>query len=264
MLREYVMPLLKTISVGQERGLRVIRTIGIGESALAERLTGFEMEEPDLKLGFIARPSGVDVHVSAASRDAAWLDAVLDRGERKIRERSGRYVFGRDRETLSEAVGRALLAQNLTIATAESFTGGAVGADLTATPGSSRYYRGGVVAYSNDAKEALLAVDRGTLERLGAVSAEVAVEMARGARIKLGAHCAVSTTGIAGPGGGTAEKPVGLAYLGFSAAEGEVCERYVFGGSREDVIERAVAYALDLARRSLGAHAAWSAPSSRS
>ena len=261
MLRGYVLRYLKGITAGQERGLRVVRTIGIAESALAERLTGFENEEPELSLGFIASTSGVDVHVSAASRDATWLGTLLDRGERKVFERSGRYAYGRGRETLSEVVGRALLAQDLAIVTAESFTGGALAAKLVQTPGSSRYYRGGVVAYSNDAKDVLLGVAGETLARHGAVSTEVAEEMARQVRLKLGAHCAISTTGIAGPHGGSAEKPVGLAFLGFSGAEGEKSERYVFGGSREEVIARAASYALDLARRSLGVQAAWSGPS---
>jgi len=267
MLREYVIPCLKAAAAvtGGGRGLRIVRTIGIGESALAERLFGFEREEPDLTLGMIARASGVDVHISASSRDSAWLSVLLDRAERKLWELAGRHAYGHGRETLSEVLGRALLGRNLTIATAESFTGGAVGAEIVATPGSSRYYRGGVIAYSNEAKESLLTVGRGTLQQNGAVSAEVAVEMARGARIKLGADCAVSTTGIAGPDGGSPpEKPVGLAYIGFSTADGERSERWIFGGARSDVIARAAAYALDLARRNLGAEEAWSEPSSRS
>jgi nicotinamide-nucleotide amidase len=265
MLREYVIPCLRAATAGLARGLRVVRTIGIGESALAERLSGFEMEEPDLKLGMIARASGVDVHISASSRDGAWLNVVLDRAERKLWERAGRHAYGRGRETLSEVLGRALLGRDLTIATAESFTGGTVGAEIVATPGSSRYYKGGVIAYSNDAKESLLSVGRETLERKGAVSAEVAEEMARGARIRLGAHCAVSTTGIAGPDGATtAGKPVGLAYLGFSTAEGESSERWIFGGSRADVIAKAAAHALDLSRRNLGVNEEWFGPSSRS
>jgi len=150
------------------------------------------------------------------------------------------------------------------VSSAAAFTAGEVAAALVATPGSSAYYRGGVVAYANDAKEKLLGVRAETLRRHGAVSAEVAIEMARGARERLGASCAVSTTGIAGPDGGSAEKPVGLLFVGYAGQDGERAERFVFGGSRAEIIARGSFYALDLARRSLGAGVEWSEPSSRS
>ena len=265
MVRAYVVPFLKNRNPGLVSGLRVVRTIGIGESALAERLQGFELEEPELRLGTIARASGVDLHVSASSVDAMWLQGALDRGERKLLERAGSHAYALGSQTLAEVVAEALLNRKLTLATAESFTGGQVGAAVVATPGSSRYYQGGVIAYSNESKETLLGVSKETLRRHGAVSAEVAKEMAQGARERLGASCSVSTTGIAGPDGGTPEKPVGLCFLGFSSAgEGEAAERFLFGGSRGDIIARATFFALDLVRRSLGAGVVWSEPSSRS
>jgi nicotinamide-nucleotide amidase len=264
MLRATVIPFVKSRNPGLVSGIRVVRTIGIGESALAEKLSGFELEEPDLALGTIARVSGVDLHLSASSVDAMWLQGILDRGERKLLERAGLYAYALGRRTLSEVVGEALLKRRLTIATGESFTAGEVGALLVATPGSSRYYKGGVIAYANDAKESLLGVSKETLRRHGAVSEEVAVEMARGARDRLRASCAVSTTGIAGPDGGTAEKPVGLLFVGYAGPEGETAERFVFGGSRREIIARGAFYALDLARRSLGVEVEWSEPSSRS
>jgi nicotinamide-nucleotide amidase len=264
MLRATVIPFVKSRNPGLVSGIRMVRTIGIGESALAEKLAGFELEEPDLALGTIARVSGVDLHLSASSVDAMWLQGVLDRGERKLLERAQPHAYALGRRTLSEVVGEALIQRRLTIATGESFTGGEVGALLVATPGSSRYYKGGVIAYANDAKESLLGVSKETLRRHGAVSEEVAVEMARGARDRLGATCAVSTTGIAGPDGGTAEKPVGLLFVGYAGPEGETAERFVFGGSRGEIIARGAFYALDLARRSLGVEVEWSEPSSRS
>jgi len=193
-----------------------------------------------------------------------WLQGVLDRGERKLLERAGVHAYALGSRSLSEVVGEALLQRRLTIATAESFTAGELGAQLVATPGSSRYYKGGVIAYANDAKEKLLGVKAETLRRHGAVSEEVAREMARGARERLQASCAVSTTGIAGPDGGTAEKPVGLLFIGYAGPEGETAERFVFGGSRGEIMARGAFYALDLARRSLGAGVEWSEPSSRS
>jgi len=264
MLRDYVILFLKSRNPGLASAIRIVRTIGVSESALAERLQGFEREEPDLKLGTIARASGVDLHVSASSVDAMWLQGVLDRAERKLVERAGTFAYALGSRTLSDAVGEALFTNGLTIATAESFTGGSVGAAVVATRGSSRYYLGGVVAYSNESKETLLGVSPETLGRFGAVSAEVAKEMARGARERLGASCAVSTTGIAGPDGGTAQKPVGLAHIGYSGPDGDVSERHVFGGARADIIARATFFALDLVRRSLKAGVPWSEPSSRS
>lgn len=264
MLREYVIPFLKSRNPGLTAAMRVFRTIGIPESVLAERLQGFEREEPDLALGYVARASGVDLHLRASSLDSAWLQGILDRGERKLLERIGPYVYARGRQTLSEIVGEALLSRGLTLATAESFTAGGVAAAISAVPGSSRYYRGGVVAYSNESKTALLGVSPETIRGFGAVSAEVAKEMARGARERLEASRAVSTTGISGPDGGSEEKPVGLAFLGFSTPEGEASERFQFGGGRGDIAARASFYALDLVRRSLGVGVEWSEPSSRS
>ena len=137
-------------------------------------------------------------------------------------------------EKLEEAVGRLLTERNLTLALGESCTGGLVAHRLTNVPGSSSYVLGGIIAYSNEAKERLLGVRHETLEEHGAVSAETAIEMARGARATLGADVGLSVTGIAGPGGGTPEKPVGLAYVALSAGNWEQVERLVWSGSREE------------------------------
>ncbi|MBI4365021.1 MAG: competence/damage-inducible protein A, partial [Candidatus Latescibacteria bacterium] len=253
MLRDYVLPRLRSLNPGLQSALRVVRTIGISESALSERLQGFAMEEPELSLGYIASTTGVDLHLAGSSRDPRLLAERLDRAERKLLERAGAHAYARGHRTLSEVVGEALLERGLTIATAESFTGGALGAAVIATPGSSRYYRGGVVAYSNDAKAALLGVSEAVLRVKGAVSAEAARAMARGARERLRASCAVSTTGIAGPEGGSEEKPVGLVYIGYSGADSETSERFLFGGSRAEIVARGCSCALDLLRRSIGA-----------
>lgn len=137
-----------------------------------------------------------------------------------------------DQTLLEMTVGRLLLKQRLTLATAESCTGGLIGHRLTEVPGSSEYFRGGIIAYSNDIKERLLGVSHATLEAHGAVSAETAVEMARGARCVLGTDIAVSVTGIAGPGGGTVDKPIGLTYIAVTAANYERVERFVWDQDR--------------------------------
>jgi len=249
MLRATVIPFVQSRNPGLTSGLRVVRTIGIGESALAEKLAGFELEEPDLTLGTIARVSGVDLVLSASSVDAMWLQGNLDRGERKLLERAGVHAYALGRKTLSEVVGEALLQRGFTIATAESFTAGEAGAALVATPGSSRYYKGGVIAYANDAKEKLLGVSPETLRRHGAVSEEVAREMARGARERFRASCAISTTGIAGPDGGTPEKPVGTVCLGLASSDETIAARYQLWGTRDWVKLLASQVALEWIRR---------------
>jgi nicotinamide-nucleotide amidase len=157
---------------------------------------------------------------------------------------------------LEEKVGQLLTDRGLTIATAESCTGGLLGHYLTNVSGSSLYVLGGIIAYSNGAKMGLLGVNGSTLEAHGAVSEPAALEMARGARARLGADLALSTTGIAGPTGGTPDKPVGLAYIGFSAANGERCERHVWGGDRLENKRLTVEAALEMLLNYLEGNAA--------
>jgi nicotinamide-nucleotide amidase len=149
----------------------------------------------------------------------------------------GQYNFGESRELfriMEAEVGKALLKKELTVGLGESCTGGLVGHLITQVAGSSDYFRGGIIAYSNQAKMRLLGVASETLEHHGAVSEETAIEMARGARAALKADLGISVTGVAGPGGGTPEKPVGLTWIGFSSTEDEFAERFVWEGTREE------------------------------
>jgi len=144
-------------------------------------------------------------------------------------------------------LGSVLRAKGKTIATAESCTGGKIGDMITSVPGSSAYFLGGVVSYGNDAKVSLLGVDTGALKADGAVSEMVARQMADGARERFGADVGISTTGIAGPGGGSAEKPVGLVFVAVSTSDMSMCRRYVFTGARDDIKTRSANAALALA-----------------
>ena len=264
MLTSYVLPSLGARTEGMRLARRTVRTIGLPESVLAERLQAFEAGEPDVRLAYLPGVAGVSLCLTAGSPDAQWLEQLLDRCEEKLRLRAGQHVYGGEHDTLSSVVGRLLADRGLTVATAESLSGGGVGAAITATPGSSAYYLGSIVAYADGTKQALLGVGADTLRRHGAVSAQTAEAMAEGARARLGADIAVSTTGIAGPAGGGDAKPVGLVYLGLATAEGVRSERHVFGGSREEIVARAASFALDFVRRHLLFEAAWSGPSSRS
>jgi nicotinamide-nucleotide amidase len=251
MLAHYVVPRLKAMGLGVVTGRRVIRTIGLSDSLLAERLAGLESAEMHLRIAYLPHSNGLDVALSLSGGDPVWIAESLDRAERRVVEAAGATVFGSGSQTLPEIVGAELERRGLTLAAAESFTGGAVGAAITTVPGSSRYFLGSVTAYSNRAKQDFLDVSASTLERVGAVSPEVAEEMALGARSRFGADLALSSTGIAGPDGGSPEKPVGLCYLGIASAEGARSVRFVLGGNRHEISARATAYSLDLLRRHL-------------
>jgi len=147
---------------------------------------------------------------------------------------------------LAEEIGRALRSKKKSLAVAESCTGGKLGDMLTEVPGSSDYFLGGVISYSNDSKVALLGVDRETLKAKGAVSEEVALQMAAGARRALGADIGVGVTGVAGPGGGTQAKPVGLVYIAVSTGEASVCGKNVFKGPRSSIKKQAADKALSM------------------
>jgi nicotinamide-nucleotide amidase len=169
--------------------------------------------------------------------------------EQTIRSRLGNKVFARDEETMAAVVGRALRNRKYTLATAESCTGGLVGATLTREAGISDCYLGGVISYANSVKENVLGVKRATLQSVGAVSRETAQEMADGVRRLTGADLAVSITGLAGPGGGSETKPVGLVYIGLASAKGTEVRKFQFYGGRDSVRQLTVMAALNMVRQ---------------
>ncbi|MBC7293947.1 MAG: nicotinamide-nucleotide amidohydrolase family protein, partial [Thermoleophilia bacterium] len=229
--------------------VRRIRAYGLGESLLAQMLSDLDWQNGSVKIGTRASVESLTV-ILRAPATAEGL-AQLERIQAHICAVLGERVFGFEDDSLPAVTGRLLREAGLAVATAESCTGGLVAKRLTDVPGSSDYFRGGVVAYSNDVKTAVLGVDPSLLETKGAVSAEVAAVMAEAAARLLGSQCAVSTTGIAGPGGATKEKPVGLVYIG-SVVDGVTqVERLQLFGQREQVRERAALTALDILRRRL-------------
>lgn len=228
----------------------LLRTFGIGESSLDAELADIA-NESDVALGFrtafpdnYLRPLARAATVAEAEEKLAHLCAA-------VRERLGAVVYGEGDDTLEVVVVRALRERGLTLATAESCTGGSIAAKLTDVPGSSACFRGGVVAYANDAKVALLGVDAGVLAEHGAVSEPVARAMAEGARARFGADLALATTGISGPDGGTEEKPVGLVYIALASERGTYCDRFVFPLDRARHRQLTTHTALDWVRRSL-------------
>lgn len=225
---------------------RSLRTCGIPETVLAEKIE--PLLPPGVRVAYLPHAGTVELRVSAEG-DPAEVEPYLDRLTAVAKERIGPAVYCEGEITLEEAVGRSLLARSWRLAVAESLTGGGVGARLVRVPGASRYFLGDVVAYDNAAKVRLLGVPESTLAEHGAVSARAAEAMAAGVRERLGAEIGVSTTGIAGPEGGSAGKPVGLVYFGLSWEGAQTSLRRMMPGSRELVIERSILTALDLVRR---------------
>jgi len=247
MMEESVLPWLRGVCGGGVHVARTFQTFGLSESALDERMAGV-VDPAEGRVSFRASFPEVSVRVVVRG-EAADAEARADALAARVRARLGAYVYGEGTTTLEEVVGGLLRERRLTLAVGESCTGGLVAHRVTNVPGSSAYFLGGVEAYANAAKESLLGVPRPILDRHGAVSEETAAAMAAGARRAFGADVAVATTGVAGPGGGTAEKPVGTVCFGLASADGVVSRRYQLWGTRDWVKLLASQVALDWVRR---------------
>ena len=187
--------------------VQTLRTTGIMESSLAEMISDIIEVSKNIEISFLPQFTGVDIRIMSSEKNP------LEKAQKIIKERIGKYIYGTGLDLLENVVGKILIQRNLTLSTAESCTGGLLGHRLTNAPGSSKYYLGGVNSYSNEMKVGVINVDKEILDRYGAVSKEVSIEMSKGIRDLLKSDIAISITGIAGPGGGTKEKPVGLVYI---------------------------------------------------
>jgi len=232
------------------RSIRV-RTTGVGESRLAEQVADLITAIEPLDVAFLPTLAGVDIRITARGMPPAEADAALARAESLFSERIGRAHFGRAGDLHPAVLGRALQARGWRVALAESCTGGLAAKLLTDIPGSSAYVLGGVVAYDNAVKTGLLGVDAALIEREGAVSEPVVRAMASGIRRITGAECGVAISGVAGPGGGTPEKPVGTVFIAAETPTRSEARRLSVPGERDDVRERSAVAALELLRRML-------------
>ncbi|HIB58543.1 MAG TPA: competence/damage-inducible protein A [Candidatus Marinimicrobia bacterium] len=244
MMEETVLPELEQLP-RDELHVTTIRLTGIMESALYDQVKDL-LNDNIVKVAFLPGFLGVDVRLM--SRDK---DSLLELSGQFF-DRLGNYVYAEDWETLEDAVGRLLIERGLTLATAESCTGGLLGNRITNVAGSSEYYLGGIVSYSDAAKMNLLGVSQETLKEFGAVSEETAQEMAAGARRVLQSDVGVSITGIAGPTGGTEDKPVGLVYIAVDVAGDVAVRKFVFSEDRRYNKELSAQAALNLVRMSMG------------
>jgi nicotinamide-nucleotide amidase len=232
----------------------LVRTTAIPESTLAERLGEIEGEIAPLTLAYLPGVEGVDLRLSAWGLSSVEAERRLESAAALVASRAGEHVYGSGETDLASVVLALARDRGLRLATAESCTGGLVGGRLTEIPGSSDVYVGGVVAYSNEIKISSLGVAAELIETHGAVSEPVVRAMAEGARDRLRTDIAVAVTGIAGPGGGSEEKPVGTVWFGIADQQGTEARRTVLGGSRSEIRARAAQTALYLIFRRLRRH----------
>lgn len=234
---------------GQERFTRTLRLCDIGESHAAQLLADILDNESDPAVALYASPGEVRVRMSTKASCEADAIRHLDSVEQVIRQRLGARVYGINEETMEVAVGQALIAAGATLAVAESCTGGLIASRITDVPGSSKYFLSGYITYSNESKQQLLGVSDDVLQQYGAVSEPCARAMAQGAREDSGADYAVSVTGIAGPTGGSRQKPVGLVYIAVADEQDIICMEHYWPGTREQFKQRTSQMALNLVRK---------------
>jgi nicotinamide-nucleotide amidase len=251
MIDEFVVPFFKSKSGGTFILHRTLKTVGISETVLATRLgpPGGFLE--GARLAFLPSPSGVRMRITVIDTDRTAAEERIRRIESHIRAAAGPCIYGTGVEELAEAVGTILRERQLRIAVAESCTGGLIAHKLTDVPGASAYLDRAVVTYSDRSKTDLLGVPAELIRKHGAVSREVAEAMAAGIRTGSGADIGLSTTGIAGPTGGSPEKPVGLVWIGYSDANKTSAVEFRFGTERLIIKERAAQAALDRVRKGI-------------
>ena len=228
---------------------KTIMTYGIAESALSEMISDWEDNLPaDMHLAYLPNQlTGVRLRLSSYSADETALDKAIS----SLKNIIGEYIYSDHDDTLQEAVGRLLSAHGKTLSTAESCTGGTISQLITSIPGSSEYFLGGVTSYANSVKIGVLGVPADIIEEHGAVSSECVAAMAEGVRKLTGSDYSVATSGIAGPGGGTPEKPVGTVWVGVSSQKGTETYKVQYKGDRKRNIERSAAYALNSIRKKI-------------
>jgi nicotinamide-nucleotide amidase len=249
MFDQEVRPRLTRLGHDERLFTRDLRITGLPESEVERRVSPLYALYPDTETTILASPPGIQLHPRVWSRDPAKANQTLDEMVKRMALALGEHLYSTEGEAMEEVVARVLTENRATIAVAESCTGGLLAERLTNIPGSSIYFLGGIVCYSNELKSSLVDVPAELIESKGAVSPEVALALAEGIRKRTGATIGVGVTGIAGPGGGTPEKPVGLVHIGIADERGPRERRFQFPGDRERIRMHASQTALDSVRR---------------
>jgi nicotinamide-nucleotide amidase len=251
MFENYVRPRISNLGGETRLATRVLRVAGMGESAVDEKIAPIYTKYENPQTTILFNSSEIEIHLRAHGRTEADAETLLDDLSLKIEKELGNSAFSFRGETMEEVVGRRLAMTEFTLAVAESCTGGLIAQRLTSVPGSSKYFIEGCVTYSNESKVRLLGVDKKLIREFGAVSQQVARDMARGVRHRAKTDFGLAVTGVAGPGGGTEEKPVGLVYIALADDAHTDHRKLTIPGDRELVRWRASQAALDMLRRRL-------------
>lgn len=218
----------------------ILKFIGITESGLEVLLGDIFHQQKEITLALYAKTGEIQLRITTRAENSEDFMKKIDDILTEIKIRTYRYLFAQDNETITEAIAHLLLKNNFTVSTAESCTGGMLAQYFTAVPGSSEYFLGSVVAYDNSVKAQVLGVSNDLLKKHGAVSQEVGLAMARQIRTLIGSDIGIGITGVAGPGGGTPEKPVGLVYIALDTPDTSICKKFNFTGDREMIRRRTV------------------------
>lgn len=254
MMEEEILPKLLAFFERPEIHHHTILTLGVGESFLAKTIEDWEnsLAEFGIKLAYLPSPGSVKLRMSSygnlAGEDA---NRIFTRKTDELKKLIGEHIYGTGKETIQEVIGKLLLDKKQHVATAESCTGGKIAHLITSVPGSSGYFPGGLVSYSNEVKIKELGVNQSTIDDHTVVSQQVAEEMALGVREKFGTHWGVATTGVAGPDGGSEETPVGTVWIAISGRNSMISRKHNLGKSRERTIQVASQYALNLLRKEI-------------
>lgn len=247
-LEDEVLPFLNTKSVKKVTLQKILRTTGIVESAIYDRMESILKHKSPVKIGFLPSFSGVDIKLKISAETEELALKNISETEQRLREVLNEYIYGTDKQILEEIIGELLRNRRKTISVAESCSGGLIGVKFTNVSGSSDYFVNGMITYSNQAKIELLKIPEDIIDKYGAVSEQVAILMAEGVKKLSKSDYGLSATGIAGPTGGTEEKPAGLVYIGFAHENDSFAQKYIFGGDRKAIRERTAQAALNLVR----------------
>ena len=252
MITEQVIPMLRKKLGTDTIYQKTVLTQGMGESWIAEKISGWEDHLPsNVKLAYLPQPGIVRLRITATGNDKKQLEQQVEEEIIKLKKIIQDLIFGYDDDTLERIVGELLKEKNQSLSTAESCTGGYIAHLITSIAGSSDYYTGSVVSYVNHIKERELGVNKEYLEKHGAVSETIVRQMAEGVKKKYKTDYAIATSGIAGPAGGTKEKPVGTVWIGIATPEKTLAQKFKFGNSRERNIRLTAVYALNMLRKEI-------------